>query len=133
MIVLNGVSGLPTPDYRLPFEAEVGAHPTFEEMQVAVSRNKLRPSFPDMWKNTNTVTLAALYFRYFFLQETRDVKRASINRCSKSTLHVDRMNSTTETLSVSDFLISTQTSYIRSLIIIRLLHNDHRLWKKKRV
>lgn len=45
--------GLPTPDYRLPFEAEVGAHPSFEEMQVAVARNKLRPAFPDMWKNTN--------------------------------------------------------------------------------
>jgi len=49
------VPGLPTPDYRLPFEEEVGAHPSFEEMQVAVARNKLRPAFPDMWKNTNMV------------------------------------------------------------------------------
>lgn len=52
--------GLPTPDYRLPFEAEIGAHPSFEEMQVAVARNKIRPSFPDMWKNTNMVLLASL-------------------------------------------------------------------------
>jgi len=54
------VLGLPTPDYRLPFEAEIGAHPSFEEMQVAVARNKIRPSFPDMWKNTNSVLLASL-------------------------------------------------------------------------
>jgi len=54
------VLGLPTPDYRLPFEAEIGAHPSFEEMQVAVARNKIRPSFPDMWKNTNMVLLASL-------------------------------------------------------------------------
>jgi len=54
--------GLPTPDYRLPFEAEVGAHPSFEEMQVAVSRNKLRPAFPDLWKNTNLVLLTATLF-----------------------------------------------------------------------
>jgi bone morphogenetic protein receptor type-2 len=45
--------GLPTPEYQLPFEAEIGPHPTFEDMQVAVSRNKLRPAFPDMWKDTN--------------------------------------------------------------------------------
>jgi len=57
-----GMSGLPAPDYRLPFEAEVGAHPTFEEMQVAVSRNKLRPGFPDLWKDTNMVLLTGLFF-----------------------------------------------------------------------
>lgn len=55
MTLCIDVSGLPTPDYRLPFEAEVSAHPSFEEMQVAVARNKLRPAFPDMWKNTNMV------------------------------------------------------------------------------
>jgi len=58
MTELHTVLGLPTPDYRLPFEAEVGAHPSFEEMQVAVSRNKLRPAFPDTWKNTNMVPAA---------------------------------------------------------------------------
>jgi len=45
--------GLPTPEYQLPFEQEVGLHPTFEEMQVLVSRNKARPMFPDTWKDTN--------------------------------------------------------------------------------
>jgi len=45
--------GLPAPVYQLPFEAEVGVHVSFEEMQVAVSRNKVRPTFPDLWKDTN--------------------------------------------------------------------------------
>jgi len=65
--VRDDVSGLPTPDYRLPFEAEVGAHPSFEEMQVAVARNKLRPAFPDMWKNTNMVTTDCVIF-YILIQ-----------------------------------------------------------------
>jgi len=55
--VVDILPGLPTPEYKLPFEAEVGAHPSFEEMQVAVSRNKLRPAFPDLWKDTNMVCL----------------------------------------------------------------------------
>ena len=62
MTVCSIVPGLPTPDYRLPFEAEVGAHPSFEEMQVAVARNKLRPAFPDMWKNTNLVLWTMSFF-----------------------------------------------------------------------
>jgi len=64
--VYADVLGLPTPDYRLPFEAEVGAHPSFEEMQVAVSRNKLRPAFSDMWKDTNMVLLTAVLL-YLYL------------------------------------------------------------------
>ena len=43
------------PDYKLPFEAELGAHPTFEEMQLLVSRNKQRPLFHDVWKDSNQV------------------------------------------------------------------------------
>jgi len=54
------VLGLPTPDFRLPFEAEVGVHPTFADVQTAVSRNKLRPAFPDVWKDTNMVPLTML-------------------------------------------------------------------------
>ncbi|XP_052870678.1 bone morphogenetic protein receptor type-2 [Anopheles cruzii] len=37
--------GTPVPEYRAPYEEYVGAHPTFEQMQVLVSRNKARPSF----------------------------------------------------------------------------------------
>ncbi|ELU02740.1 hypothetical protein CAPTEDRAFT_117843 [Capitella teleta] len=45
--------GLTTPEYQLPFQAELGLHPSFEQMQVWVSRNKQRPPFPDIWKDTN--------------------------------------------------------------------------------
>ncbi|XP_013405351.1 uncharacterized protein LOC106170149 [Lingula anatina] len=45
--------GLPVPEYKLPFQAEVGTHVSFEEMQLLVSRNKQRPAFPDVWKDTN--------------------------------------------------------------------------------
>ncbi|XP_014245499.1 bone morphogenetic protein receptor type-2 [Cimex lectularius] len=44
--------------YTLPFEKEVGLHPTFEEMQVLVSKNKARPLFPQEWKcNLMTTTI----------------------------------------------------------------------------
>ena len=49
--------GLPTPVYQLPYELQLGLHPTFEDMQVAVSRNKTRPPFPDMWKDTNMASV----------------------------------------------------------------------------
>lgn len=37
------------PPYRLPYEAEVGKMPSFEQMQVLVSRQKVRPAFPPGW------------------------------------------------------------------------------------
>lgn len=37
------VSGSEIPSYKLPFEKEIGLHPTFEQMQILVSRNKARP------------------------------------------------------------------------------------------
>ncbi|CAB0014789.1 unnamed protein product [Nesidiocoris tenuis] len=43
------------PPYSMPFEREVGLHPTFEEMQVLVCRNKARPLYPIEWRN-NTAT-----------------------------------------------------------------------------
>lgn len=45
--------GLQTPPYMLPFQAEIGLHPTFEQVQVLVVRNKARPLFPSVWKDTN--------------------------------------------------------------------------------
>ncbi|XP_070536397.1 bone morphogenetic protein receptor type-2-like isoform X1 [Ptychodera flava] len=45
--------GVPVPDYQLPFEAIIGQHPNFEEMQVLVSREKKRPQFPDAWKENH--------------------------------------------------------------------------------
>jgi len=37
--------------YRMPFESEIGQHPTFEQMQVLVTRKKARPLFPEGWHN----------------------------------------------------------------------------------
>ncbi|XP_014662897.1 PREDICTED: serine/threonine-protein kinase par-1-like [Priapulus caudatus] len=45
--------GLELPEYQLPFQEEVGPHPSFEDMQDVVCRNKWRPRFPDVWKDTN--------------------------------------------------------------------------------
>lgn len=45
------------PDYKMPFEAEVGAYPSTDQMQVLVARHKARPLFPDIWKDSNPVSL----------------------------------------------------------------------------
>ena len=50
--------GLPVPEYQMPYLAEVGIHPAFEEMQDFVSREKCRPLFPDVWKSTNSAIRA---------------------------------------------------------------------------
>jgi len=45
--------GCPMPEFQLPFQAEAGSPPSFEEMQLLVSRNKVRPKFPEVWKDYN--------------------------------------------------------------------------------
>lgn len=37
------------PLYSAPYEAEIGKNPSFEQMQVLVSRHKARPLFPSSW------------------------------------------------------------------------------------
>lgn len=37
------------PPYMAPYEAEIGKSPSFEHMQILVSRHKVRPTFPDNW------------------------------------------------------------------------------------
>lgn len=41
----------------MAFQAEAGNHPTFEDMQVLVSREKQRPKFPEAWKENSLVRL----------------------------------------------------------------------------
>ncbi|KAF7266890.1 hypothetical protein GWI33_019819 [Rhynchophorus ferrugineus] len=41
----------PIPEYRLPFEEEVGPHPTLEDMQESVVQNKVRPVIQKHWRN----------------------------------------------------------------------------------
>lgn len=38
-----------TPPYMAPYEAEIGKSPSFEHMQILVSRHKVRPQFPASW------------------------------------------------------------------------------------
>lgn len=47
----------------MAFQTEVGNHPTFEDMQVLVSREKQRPKFPEAWKENSLV-------RYSIFKET---------------------------------------------------------------
>ncbi|XP_030641787.1 bone morphogenetic protein receptor type-2 isoform X2 [Chanos chanos] len=45
--------GETVPEYQMAFQAEAGNHPTFEDMQVLVSREKQRPKFPEAWKENS--------------------------------------------------------------------------------
>ncbi|KAM4731527.1 bone morphogenetic protein receptor type-2-like isoform 1-T2 [Anableps anableps] len=51
--------GEAVPEYQLAFQAEVGNHPSFEDMQILVVREKHRPRFPEAWKE-NSLALRAL-------------------------------------------------------------------------
>ncbi len=48
--------GEAVPDYQMAFQAEAGNHPSFEDMQVLVSREKQRPKFPEAWKENSLVS-----------------------------------------------------------------------------
>lgn len=51
------------PDYQMAFQAEAGNHPSFEDMQVLVSRGKQRPKFPEAWKENSLVRIQRLCTR----------------------------------------------------------------------
>lgn len=44
------------PEFQLAFQAELGNHPSFEDMQNLVAREKYRPRFPDAWKENSVVS-----------------------------------------------------------------------------
>ncbi|KAK2840485.1 hypothetical protein Q5P01_014225 [Channa striata] len=48
-------SGEAVPEYQLAFQAELGNHPSFEDMQILVAREKYRPRFPEAWKENSLV------------------------------------------------------------------------------
>jgi hypothetical protein len=52
---------MPVPEHALPFQHELGTHPTLEQMQLMVSRKKMRPVFPDVWKDTHQVESFILF------------------------------------------------------------------------
>ncbi|CAG9859553.1 unnamed protein product [Phyllotreta striolata] len=41
----------PVPEYRLPFEEEVGQHPSLEDMQESVVQQKVRPLIQEHWRH----------------------------------------------------------------------------------
>lgn len=43
------------PAFQMAFQAEAGNHPTIEDMQALVSREKERPKFPEAWKENSLV------------------------------------------------------------------------------
>lgn len=43
--------GGPVTEYTLPFESELGLHPTLDAMQEHIVTNKLRPSIPEHWRD----------------------------------------------------------------------------------
>lgn len=65
-------SGEPVPDYKPPFETELGEI-TNEAMQEFVARQKRRPGFPDVWKHNHPVSAF-----YCFLKVNRNVTVAVV-------------------------------------------------------
>lgn len=52
----------PVEEYALPFEEEIGQHPTLEDMQELVVHKKARPKFKDQWKKHAVRTLLETLF-----------------------------------------------------------------------
>lgn len=50
----------PVDEYMLPFEEEVGQHPSLEDMQEVVVHKKLRPCLRDCWQK-HTVRNGLIY------------------------------------------------------------------------
>lgn len=48
----------PVDEYMLPFEEEVGQHPTLEDMQEVVVHKKLRPTLRECWHKHPVRTLS---------------------------------------------------------------------------
>lgn len=55
IFVCDVCPGEVVPEYELAFQAELGNHPSFEEMQILVAREKFRPGFPEAWKKNSLV------------------------------------------------------------------------------
>ena len=45
--------GVEVPPFQLAYQKEIGLKPSQEQMKVLVMKNKARPLFPEVWKNSN--------------------------------------------------------------------------------
>lgn len=52
--------GGPVAEYTLPFEVELGIHPTLDAMQEHIVTNKNRPPIPELWRD-HSVSLKYQY------------------------------------------------------------------------
>lgn len=52
----------PVPEYQLPFEEEVGQHPSLEDMQECVVNKKQRPAISLLWKSHPVRILIYIFF-----------------------------------------------------------------------
>lgn len=59
----------PVPEYRLPFEAELGSHPTLEEMQDNIAAKKIRPRINEEWRS-HPVSLNKTFFIIYQVSST---------------------------------------------------------------
>ena len=65
------------PPFQMAFEKEIGKFPSKEQMKIMVSRNKARPLFPQVWKNSNPAIqqlkvklkklIITVFFKHVFL------------------------------------------------------------------
>ena len=69
----------PVDEYKLPFEEEIGSHPSLEDMQQVVVQQKIRPKFrPDWFVHSvrtltfNTLTPENLRKMFFILSRAWD-------------------------------------------------------------
>ena len=49
-------------NYQLPFEKEVGSHPTLEDMSKCVVDKRLRPHIHDSWRRNAVSKKIEIYF-----------------------------------------------------------------------
>ena len=45
--------GVEVPPFQLAYQKEIGLKPSHEQMKILVMKNKARPLFPEVWKNSN--------------------------------------------------------------------------------
>lgn len=58
LIIILLSSEATVPDYKPPFEVELGPSITSEHIRDYVARQKRRPGFPDVWKNNHPVRIS---------------------------------------------------------------------------
>uniref|UniRef100_A0A8C4Q380 receptor protein serine/threonine kinase n=1 Tax=Eptatretus burgeri TaxID=7764 RepID=A0A8C4Q380_EPTBU len=71
-------SGHVAPPFSLAFEAELGSHPTFDEMQQLVARERHRPVFPASWQDD---PLALAYLKLVIEECWEQDAEARITAC----------------------------------------------------